>query len=61
MWTDALDQEAAARASLLRARLRASVFDAEDPAATEIFDHVYTTASPLLTAQRAELERELSA
>jgi 2-oxoisovalerate dehydrogenase E1 component alpha subunit len=59
-WDDALDDAAQARAATLRTSLRTAVFDAEDPSPLELFDHVFVTPTPALTAERAELAAELA-
>jgi 2-oxoisovalerate dehydrogenase E1 component alpha subunit len=61
LWNDDIETAARARAAQLRTRLRAAVVDAPDPSPLEIFDHVFTTPTPDLIAQRAAFAAELEA
>ncbi len=58
-WTDELGAAARERAAEQRRSLRAAVFDAPDPSPLELFDHVFTTPTPDLLAQRHQLSVEL--
>jgi pyruvate dehydrogenase E1 component alpha subunit len=58
-WDDSLEDEARAKAAVLRTGLRAAVFDAPDPSPLELFDHVFTEPTAELRAQRAELAAEI--
>jgi pyruvate dehydrogenase E1 component alpha subunit len=59
VWRDDLEEAARTRAAELRTRLRATVVDAVDPPATEMFDHVFVTPTTDLLAQQAQLAGEL--
>jgi 2-oxoisovalerate dehydrogenase E1 component alpha subunit len=58
-WDDSLEDEARAKAAVLRTGLRSAVFDAPDPSPLELFDHVFTEPTAELVAQRAELAAEI--
>jgi len=58
---EAIERRARERAGSLRARLRAGVFDAPDPAPLELFDCVFSEPTDELLRQRAALASELEA
>ncbi|MDT3441053.1 MULTISPECIES: pyruvate dehydrogenase (acetyl-transferring) E1 component subunit alpha [unclassified Pseudofrankia] len=58
---DAAEAAVAARAETLAAQVRAGVADDARVAPTEMFDHVYAAAPPVLAEQRAALLSELGA
>jgi 2-oxoisovalerate dehydrogenase E1 component alpha subunit len=59
LWDDTMGARAHQRALDARHALRDAVVDAPDPPASEVFDHVYTTPTAALRAQRDELTDEL--
>ena len=54
-----LEEAAADQAARACARLREGVVGAADPDPAEVFEHTFTTPTPLLVSQRRELEEEL--
>jgi len=61
LWNIGLQDQAQQKAAELRTRLRDAVFDAPDPSALELFDHVFTEPTAELRAQRELLAHELGA
>jgi 2-oxoisovalerate dehydrogenase E1 component alpha subunit len=59
IWRPSIAEAATVRAQSLRRALRDGVFDARDPDPTELFEHTFTSPTPGLVAQRAELSAEL--
>jgi 2-oxoisovalerate dehydrogenase E1 component alpha subunit len=59
IWDPSIAEAATARAQSLRRALRDGVFDAPDPDPAELFEHTFTSPTPGLVAQRAELFAEL--
>ena len=60
VWTERVEQRAAARSARLRAEARTAVIDGPDPDPGELFDHVYAEITPTLTAQKRQLLTELA-
>ncbi|HNF06047.1 MAG TPA: pyruvate dehydrogenase (acetyl-transferring) E1 component subunit alpha [Mycobacterium sp.] len=60
VWTERVEQRAAARSARLRAEARTAVIDGPDPEPGELFDHVYAEITPALAAQKRQLLTELA-
>ena len=60
VWTERVEQRAAARSARLRAEARSAVIDGPDPDPGELFDHVYAEITPALAAQKRQLLTELA-
>lgn len=60
LWGEPQEEAASKAAEEAAARLRAEVYDAPDPPATELFDLVFSKPTPELERQRAQLESSLA-